>query len=341
MNEEPKIYFNWLQVGRFLAAFWVLLHHGQGQLFFPSRTEVPSIIYGHYGVDFFFVLSGFVIMLLNKDHLGKKELAGSFIIKRLNRLLPLVFLLAAPRLLQDLLSGVDFFSLLKQSISDIMLLPATHKHLINNAWSLRFEMVFYIAFAILMIYGKNLFWIAVAIMSLVITSLHISNSEVHLQGIEYYVFSKWNLLFMTGCLIGHFEKSLRYKDYLRYSIITVSLFSGLVILYSAGFAKSHEGKSIYDILGSCLVFGSTILILCSLDYKKIKPPKILTELGNASYAIYLIHGSLLFHLRHSIDDPTMKCIASWILVPVIFYVSYLVYKYYEHPVNKKLNKLFL
>ena len=155
---KDKIYYDWLQVGRFLAALWVMLHHGQRQLFFPYLESIEHTkLFGHYGVDFFFVLSGFIIMVTCQGYFGTPKRTGEFLIKRFARIYPLVFLLCVPRIALDIFSGIDIATTLQQFISDVLLLPTNTKHMINTALSLRFEMFFYVAFAFLMIFGNSSF----------------------------------------------------------------------------------------------------------------------------------------------------------------------------------------
>ena len=99
-----NVYFHNLDAARFIAAFAVFLLHFSNEIKgqFPSLNESSlfKLIYlftgkGGLGVNFFFVLSGFLITYLilkeykdyNKFHLGK------FLIRRTLRIWPLYFII--------------------------------------------------------------------------------------------------------------------------------------------------------------------------------------------------------------------------------------------------------
>ncbi|GIW99734.1 MAG: hypothetical protein KatS3mg111_3067 [Pirellulaceae bacterium] len=56
--------YEWLEVGRGIAAIWVVLHHCDQSFnaFMAAPGNRPSLLVnGYLGVDFFFILSGFII----------------------------------------------------------------------------------------------------------------------------------------------------------------------------------------------------------------------------------------------------------------------------------------
>tara|TARA_B100000767_G_scaffold270317_1_gene293746 strand:- start:108 stop:1178 length:1071 start_codon:yes stop_codon:yes gene_type:complete len=80
-----KIYFPNLNGLRFFAALSVMIYHFFG----------IEVLYGHYGVILFFVLSGFLItylLLEEKERLGKIEIR-KFYVRRILRIWPLYFII--------------------------------------------------------------------------------------------------------------------------------------------------------------------------------------------------------------------------------------------------------
>lgn len=90
-----KSYLPGLMGARFMAALWVLAFHLEPVL---SAIHLPAVLMpflrmGYQGVDFFFVLSGFIIAyhyagLLTPDRPGMRQY-GVFLLKRLGRMYPL------------------------------------------------------------------------------------------------------------------------------------------------------------------------------------------------------------------------------------------------------------
>src|SRR5436190_1288571 len=89
-----------LQAGRALAALLVVLYHNGLYIFAldkywgadPSRGLFN---FGHAGVEFFFVLSGFIIFYIHGKDLGVPSRFFSFIRKRFIRIYPIYWLVLA------------------------------------------------------------------------------------------------------------------------------------------------------------------------------------------------------------------------------------------------------
>lgn len=91
---RPKEFFGSLESLRGIAALWVAVYH-----LLPVRQppfDVPLIAHGHLLVNFFFVLSGFVLYYGYQGRVGSLAELQKFMLLRLGRLYPvhLLFLLA-------------------------------------------------------------------------------------------------------------------------------------------------------------------------------------------------------------------------------------------------------
>jgi peptidoglycan/LPS O-acetylase OafA/YrhL len=141
-----------LQVGRGLAALLVVLHHTVGRMHIAGIGQgvLPAFLFGFLGVDFFFVLSGFIIAYtLSNPGLTAFEFAA----RRAIRILPVFWLIFAVSgigvLLMPQLLGHDVhysFSeivksllLLRQDISD----GRSNPPIVGVAWTLHHEVFFY------------------------------------------------------------------------------------------------------------------------------------------------------------------------------------------------------
>lgn len=75
---------------RFFAAFWVVIYHYCWWLPFAGAREIPVVRAGGIGVDFFFVLSGFILAHAHFDQLERGRVAARpFITKRLAKIYPM------------------------------------------------------------------------------------------------------------------------------------------------------------------------------------------------------------------------------------------------------------
>ena len=81
-----------LQSGRAVAATLVLLFHLGATIasekYFGIQWFSIPFSFGDSGVDFFFVLSGFIIFYVHKSDLGRPTTLKSYIYKRITRIYP-------------------------------------------------------------------------------------------------------------------------------------------------------------------------------------------------------------------------------------------------------------
>ncbi|MGJ4892994.1 acyltransferase family protein [Bradyrhizobium sp. HKCCYLRH3099] len=138
-----------LEFGRGIAAFAVVICHVHWYL-----IETPDYIHflwpwGSWAVDFFFVLSWFIIYHVNGHELGSgKPLV--FLRRRFYRIVPTYWLiLTGALLIRQFLGNPSHVLHLTPMylLTNYLLLPSSNL-LINPAWSLRHELLFYAVFSI-------------------------------------------------------------------------------------------------------------------------------------------------------------------------------------------------
>ena len=278
-----------LQFFRGLAAIAVVFHHA------ILSTEgfignVPNWIHktlglGNFGVDFFFVLSGFIIMHIHQADNRTFRDSKIYLYKRLTRVYPVYWPIAV-------ILGLAYFLIPSMSavernisfISSIFLIPMDGKPGLSVAWTLIHEVIFYSVFLLYFISSK-VFYTALAIWALVITLVQFISFE---SGWYSYFFSILNLEFMMGVIavksIKHVKKNNLGKVF---SII------GVVIAVIALIYLSDVGTNYLRLI---FAFGMSLLMIGFIDMEeriKIRWSALLLLLGNASYSIYLIHNPLL------------------------------------------------
>jgi exopolysaccharide production protein ExoZ len=280
-----------LQSLRGIAALLVLLHHTTFLIKEAFNLQyIGGIFYqtGEYGVDFFFVLSGFIIFYSHYKDLGSKRLATYFN-KRFTRVYPIYWIVTLPIIpmlyLFPNLGAQGTETQVSVILKSIFLFPNETPPILGVAWTLTHEVFFYLAFGLIFILLKPKYSIPVAITWLSITLASFSN----LLSIENYflldfVFSKFNLEFILGMICA-------------YLVIKNKIFYPKIMLLSGTFLFILSGinvKLMFFPIDRVISFGIPAFILvlgaASLDISsKIRIPKMLLFLGDASYSIYLTH----------------------------------------------------
>ncbi len=154
-----------LQAFRGVAALSVVIHHATLSVngFLPNA--MPSYLgiifnYGYLGVDFFFVLSGFIIMYIHYYDKNTFISAKEYLLKRIIRIYPPYLPISIAMILVYLtLPNISFglgqeFSL----ASSLLLIPSLSPPALPVAWTLIHEVMFYIFFLLFFVNIKVLFF---------------------------------------------------------------------------------------------------------------------------------------------------------------------------------------
>ncbi|WP_095588098.1 acyltransferase family protein [Actibacterium ureilyticum] len=277
-----------LQTGRAVAAIMVVLFHAH-------VFTVPDSIYrgtidgvwrgfgmGFAGVEFFFVLSGFIMFFVHRGDIGVPVRAGRFIRKRLIRIYPIYWIILGglvcmyfafpgrgPENARDPLALVTSF----------LLIPTAGDPIMRVAWTLEYEMFFYLMFTLMILGGR----LGLAVFAIWMTLSAIGTVwpfETHPLS---FVFSYYNLLFLFG--IGAAALFPRLTPQQAWAALAVGvagfLLVGLTDVYRVvGWAHSWRTVA-FGLFAALAVAGLAAGVL--------RPWRWTVFLGDASYSIYLAH----------------------------------------------------
>ncbi|MBD2388124.1 acyltransferase family protein [Cylindrospermum sp. FACHB-282] len=356
-NQENKKKLNLLQVSRALASIIVLLFHANGLIASNLNYSLLSntMKFGYSGVDFFFVLSGFIIFYIHKKDIGNKVKFKDFILKRLIRVYPIYWMVLIPRLLTP---GKDISFL--TCLTSITLFPYPSPPIVNVSWTLSYEIFFYFIFSLLILFGLK-YLRPLIIVWLILISAYWS---FHSAGIFSFpsdnlflnfIFSYSHLEFCFGCLAAYIVT--KYK--IRQGIFILTL--GVVLFVLSSIADVHILNTIADRVSASLydrameikspfkdisvvyygIPSMLILIgIAALDLNKdIRVPNILVYLGDASYSIYLVHGSVInistnLIAKMNLQNLFQNDLSSLFIVVMALIGGCLVHSYIEKPLLK-------
>lgn len=153
MAESREKEFVGLEAGRGVAAILVVLAHATGW----AGNDPPFFGLfkaGTAGVDFFFVLSGFVIAHAHRADIGRPDSLLRYMWRRTTRIYPtwwMSILFAVPliRLFPGSRSDIDWS--IGYVVENIVLWPMPGYPIVSPGWSLQHEMLFYILFGLVIV----------------------------------------------------------------------------------------------------------------------------------------------------------------------------------------------
>ena len=348
MNNSSKTkYLDVLQIFRGIAAIMVVLHHAIGSIKYYHKVEIPVLNYigsiGKFGVDFFFLISGFIISYAAIYKYSEPNAFGNYLKNRLIRIytpyLPIgIFMLIAYTLLPGFSNGNRDLSVL----TSLTLIPNGSPAL-SVAWTLSFEISFYLLFSI-SFYSKKVwnffifFWF---FLILLFNYGKYFNFHIVRIPITNLIFSMYNIEFILGYLLSIFilEKN---KINLKFGLFLT--IAAAIAVFTCFYFKFSVFYFSLNLLFSVFSF---LLIYVSITHFNIKINKnvFMMIVGNATYSIYLIHNPLqmiIIRFFPKINSVLNVVIALGVVLILSFAVGYLYYYIFEKKginfIKQKLNK---
>jgi exopolysaccharide production protein ExoZ len=280
-----------IQYLRGVAALMVVWFHGVEQI--PGIDAFFPVHIGNAGVDLFFVISGF-IMVVTTHNATMSPL--EFMRRRVIRIVPLYWLLTLVMVAVALCAPSLFKTLLvlPQTLVQSLLFIPHFSHsfpdriwpLLVPGWSLNFEMFFYLLFAAsLALPGRYRLGALVGTL-LVLSGVGMSFGPFASACAQVYT-SPLLLLFVSGGLLGRWW--LHHRRELPVAAAVLLMIGGAVLMLLPD----------QPVLGSfSQMIGATLTVTGALHarFAAWKNP-VLKALGDSSYSLYLTHIFTLGVLR--------------------------------------------
>jgi peptidoglycan/LPS O-acetylase OafA/YrhL len=349
---------------RGVAALIVVCFHLCEPLATSHLTQIVN--HGYLAVDFFFLLSGFVIGYAYDDRWNKLTIGG-FLRRRFERLQPLVILgmtfgaigfYFTDSTIWPLIHTVPLWKLLLVTLIGYTLLPIPlsmdirgweEMHPLNSVgWSLFFEYIANILYAVGLrkLSNKGLFiFVLIAAAVLFHFALTNPNGDVtggwtlnwqHMRvGITRTIFP-----FFAGLLLSRVAKPAHIKNaFLWCSLLIVAV----LFMPRIGGAEHLWLNGLYEALCIVLIFPCIVYLGASGVIQKQGESKICKFLGDLSYPLYMVHYPLVyFYVAWVSNHKGITLLQAWpyallTLVGAII-LAYMSLKLYDEPVRAWLRK---
>jgi len=322
--------------------------------------------HGYLAVDFFFLLSGFVMGYAYDDRWHKMTIAG-FYKRRIIRLQPLVILgmtfgaigfYFTDSTIWPLIHTVPVWKMLLVMLIGYTVLPVPlsldirgweEMHPLNSVgWSLFFEYIANIFYAVgIRKFSNKALSIFVLLAAVALTHMAVTSPNGDVAG-------GWTLNweqgrigitrtispFFAGLLLSRVAKPTRIKNAFLWSSLLLA-----IILYMPriGGADYLWVNGIYESLSIIFVFPLIVYIGASGILKTARGNKLCKFLGDISYPLYLVHYPIVyFYVAWISNNKGITITEAWPLAFAILIgsivLAYISLKWYDEPVRKWLRK---
>ena len=275
-----------LQAGRALAAISVAAFHLSITMGVDRYGGVPVFQeftkHGSRGVDFFFVLSGFIILFAHVGDIGKPRAWGEYIYRRFVRLYPIYWLYTGGFVLL-LALGLGTQAELPESVGDwlssiTLIRVSDGSPPLPVAWTLFHEVAFYATFSLLIL-NKRLGVAVFAIAACACIAFYHYPLPEERTPFNVYT-AAYNLYFLLG--MGAYWLFRRGGRGVAEFAIGACIF--VLTLMNMDLP--------YKLSPLLLAFGLALIVAGATKLERagsIKVPRFLAFIGNASYTLYLVH----------------------------------------------------
>jgi peptidoglycan/LPS O-acetylase OafA/YrhL len=358
-------YITQLNALRGFAALSVVVYHVHLKILHTGHSSFLFLFErGYLAVDMFFILSGFVLMLVYSQHAtwGKLNLYSylSFISKRCARIFPVhwlvlsvLFLLECTKYLPFVYKKLDALSLPFSSEKSIYSL-LTNIFLIQNwglnngftwnvpAWSISAEWFTYLLAPLLMI-GLNFFkegskpilgWLLFNVM--LITSVLILSASRHASldigynGGNLRMFIEF---LMGGCLCLVYMQ-LKHSGFKGFDWLALAAGLGIIVLQLSG-APDLAFPALLSLLILCVA-------LSTQKVRHILSHNSLFYLGEISFSLYLVHQIFVTTLGKLLHLGSFPVNLTYLVACLVLSTlsAHYMYNWVELPVREFLNTRF-
>ena len=366
--QKSKPHYQILDGLRGVAALLVVVFHVL-EGYTHGDFTVQIINHGYLAVDFFFLLSGFVLGYAYDDRWGTMTLKD-FFKRRVVRLQPMIiigtfigailfYFQGSPTLGWDVAS-VPVWKVILVMLIGFTLLPVgkgldirgwTEMHPLNGAaWSLFFEYIANIVYALFLRRTSKIVLTLLTVAAAGVTIFYaLTNARGNMIGgwsisdLEQLKigFIRLAFPFLAGLLMARICKIRYIKN--AFLLSGLLLTACLAMPYLGG--DDHLINRWYEIICLIILFPAIIWIGAGGKVEGAKANKFCKFLGDISYPLYITHLPVLYVYMAWIANNDLTIANSWcyglLVVIISILIAYTSMRFYDLPVRAWLRKKFL
>ena len=371
---DTKPHYELLDGLRGVAALLVVFYHiFEGFSFAGGGTLITVINHGYLAVDFFFILSGFVIGYAYDDRWKKNLTLKGFFKRRLIRLHPMIVMGAVIGCITFFIQGGVKWDGTQVATSAVMLAlllamffipayPGAGYDVRGNgemfslngpSWSLFFEYIGNILYALfihrlsnkaltvlVILLGVGLSWFALSD----VVGYGMIGVGWTLDGLNFWGGMLRMLFpFTLGMLISRNFRPFKVRGaFWIFSVI-------LLVLFCVPYVEGHSPvclNGVFEMVCIVVIFPMLVCLGASGQTTDKRSTRICKFLGDISYPLYAIHYPLMYlFYAWLIENKLYTLGETWPIAALVYFgsivLAYLCLKLYDEPVRKWLGRKFV
>ncbi len=371
---DTKPHYELLDGLRGVAALLVVFYHiFEGFSFAGGGTLITVINHGYLAVDFFFILSGFVIGYAYDDRWKKNLTLKGFFKRRLIRLHPMIVMGAVIGCITFFIQGGVKWDGTQVATSAVMLAlllamffipayPGASYDVRGNgemfslngpSWSLFFEYIGNILYALfihrlsnkaltvlVILLGVGLSWFALSD----VVGYGMIGVGWTLDGLNFWGGMLRMLFpFTLGMLISRNFRPFKVRG--AFWICSVIL----LVLFCVPYVEGHSPvclNGVFEMVCIVVIFPMLVCLGASGQTTDKRSTRICKFLGDISYPLYAIHYPLMYlFYAWLIENKLYTLGETWPIAALVYFgsivLAYLCLKLYDEPVRKWLGRKFV
>jgi peptidoglycan/LPS O-acetylase OafA/YrhL len=332
-----------LDILRLVAALSVLVYHytfrgaaadGFTAISLPAITPVTK--YASFGVEMFFVISGFVIAWS-----AEGRTARNFLIARAARIYPGFLACMTITFLVTLAFGMaPFQTSIGQWVANLFIVaPALRQPFMDGVyWTIVYELTFYawmFVFILAGIFPRRLTLIVIVWLAISVANELFLDSSILLR---LFVTDESGF-FCAGLLLYALFRGRGSVLAWPLLIIATAVAAGQSMM-NADWMRGHFGLPFSNVVIGCLSVGVVALVGLSIHLRRVPlPAKVVIALGSLTYPLYLLHQQAGFIALNRLEGLAPPAVLMVIVTLAMLAASYLVWRLVERPGQKLVKKL--
>lgn len=341
-----KDYAHEIDLLRFLAAVAVVIFHlsfrgHAADNLSPLRYDALAGVgkYGYLGVDLFFMISGFVIMMS-----AMKASAKSFVISRMARLYPAFWVCCTATFLMILMIGStdNPFSFKDYLINMTMLEGFIYVPYVDGSyWSLTIEIHFYLLVAMVILLRK-IHWAEQLVIAWLLATMLLQ--IFRFPALDSFLIGRYSPYFIAGAMCyfirTHGLSIVRLVAVFSAWLLALDRDVGFLAVMRTHYATSFDTAVVVTVI---TVFFIVMLLIAARKTGRLAEHEW-ALLGALTYPLYLAHQTIGYLIFGKLYGAMNIHVLFWSVMALMFGFSYLANAQVERklsvPMKTALNRLY-